>query len=155
MGNRTKLIVAGVGVAVFGWWATSPPTEIAFDDSCNPKGVQARISERLNTRTFWNNQLTAAEREVQNLQEEPAKQAQINKSTQDVQRIADAALEKFYMQHPELRPSAATQESQKLRDMADAIDAAQLDQQMEKYRLKRIAMLQRCEREIERFAPRN
>ena len=115
----------GAGVVLGIWYILAPtPGEIILPQ-CEPDGVVAKISERAHGTTFWQTQLPYVQKQLSAALNWDSDQASANARDRTAQEMANAYLERTYVEHPELAPSIAQRRADQLRAAADAIEDAE------------------------------
>ena len=128
--TTTNILLLLGGVAVF-LWATLPPQKVAFDRTCEIKGLQAHVSETLHGGRFWRAQLDAAIKARQWQERLPAEMAHWRDGNGDTATPLESKMSRLSSEEP--RDAAAQQE-------AEAAEQRQ--------RLGEIAWLTTCENAI-------
>ena len=132
---RDALVLAG-GLALF-FWATLPPDKVAFNDDCDAVGGPASFSAAIYRRSFWRAQLDAAVAERNDLLTQPARRAR-NEDEEKREARENPAREEKMMR-------LSREQEQQEADASDAYKREQHEAALQSARLKRIAMLMRCE----------
>ena len=131
---RDALILAG-GLAVF-FWATLPPSKVAFDDQCEPAGGPATFSAMIYRGSFWQSQLDAAIAERNDLLAQPARRAR-NQAEAEREARENPAMEERMMRL-----------SRDQERIDDRYERERHEAALQSARLKRIALLMACETQI-------
>lgn len=138
----------GAGVVLGIWYILAPtPGEIILPQ-CEPDGTIARISERADGATFWRTQLPYVEKQLSAALNWDSDQASANARDRTAQEMANAYLERTYVEHPELAPSIAQRRADQLRAAADAIEDAENSAIVSDYMKKQAAAAQACKDKI-------
>lgn len=106
-------------------------------------GLINNFRKSLQGKNFWRNQLYEIDKVLDWELGEPKRRAEIDSELRQMVREFEKDERDFYKEYPDMRPSVAERRAQALRDQADAIEQAELDREIEKFRLQRIAELRK------------
>ena len=105
-------------------------------------GIANVVRAQLQGNAFWKNQLFEARRALEWAQTDPQRTAMRKERLETLLAQSKLRLEEFDRLHPRSKPSAASEEAERLRDAADGIEQAETDQYIESIRISRIARLE-------------
>ena len=128
-------------MALVAYFGISQPDEVSLDSDGEVSGVTNAVRELLQGEKFWSHQVKLIRRDIQIEKNRPARLADFNSSMTELLSDIKNFMEDFYTDFPQTRPSLAEQQAQALREKADAIEQAEIDSMLEKFRLKRIENL--------------
>jgi hypothetical protein len=134
------LLIAVAGLA---YVALSSPNEVVIDDRGRIDGFLNAARELIQGESFWEDQAHIAGRELQWELNEPSRMAELEREMHRLDADLDREMSEFYQQYPDMRPTNAERRAQRMRDRADAIEQAELDRELERLRLARIAELRK------------
>jgi len=117
---------------------TSAPSGIAVTKHGTPSGIINELKEMVQGRSFWQQQEKLIIKKIGILERQPAEDAKFEKEMALYESETRQDDKKFYKEYPDMRPSAAEQKAQHLRDQADAIEDQQFKSEMEQYRLSEL-----------------
>ncbi|SFE45915.1 hypothetical protein [Nitrosomonas sp. Nm166] len=119
------------------FWISSPGKVVVRIDGALI-GIQNDIREFLQKDSFWKDQLYFANREQETLRTQPERDQKLRIQLDRMIHENRQWMEQYYRDNPSSRPSPATMQSNALREMADRIEQAELDQILDQIRRKRI-----------------
>jgi hypothetical protein len=122
MKGLSRLSIAIIFVALL-YWITLPPAAVALDSSCGIAGMDAKLSELVYGRTFWQSQLKAIDASIAGLSVVP----DAPDSSKDIRNAIEAKMSRL---------------SDQAAEGTTASGSESYDQQ--KARFARIALLARC-----------
>ena len=140
--------MAGV-LVVYSVMGGTANAEIRLDERCDPKGMVASLHSKASPQSFWNGQLQEVDREIEKEMRWPQELQEINRIVDTAIAESQRHLEELYRRDPFSRPPPPTQAEQ-LRMKADEVEQRENNVLIEKYRLDRIAFLERCRSLIRR-----
>jgi hypothetical protein len=122
-------IVVAVAVVVL-----SPPGHLVLRDSCTIDGAINRARAAIQRERFWVKQLTYLDRDLAFAREWPNRsahmRAEMDSAMEPILSDFNADTEKWYREHPELRPTPEDQQAEQLRDQANAAEARDVELHM-------------------------
>jgi hypothetical protein len=124
-----------------GYLLASSPGEVVLKTDGSITGLQNNFREFLQGERFWFDQKYLANRELNELQEQPERDRQLRIKLDEASRKFQQGLEKLYRENPQLRPSVSTQ-ADLLRERADRLDAADMKRMGDRFRQERMRDLQ-------------
>lgn len=130
-----------VAVLCMGYLYISSPGEVVVEENANVIGLFNKARESIQGKRFWKNQLIEVENELEWELGEPKRIAEFDREMRKDDREFQKEEEQFYQEYPDMRPSAAELKAEALRVRADAIEQAELDRELNQYRLQRIGEL--------------
>lgn len=142
-----RWLIAGVAFLI-GYWMLRPEPGAIILPQCEPDGALATISERVHGVAFWRVQLPYIRRQISTELNWDSYQQEARAKERAALDIANAGLEKMYVQHPELAPSPAQRRAEQLRALADAVEDAENSAIVSDYMRKQAAGAQACEAKI-------
>ena len=130
-----------VAVLCMDYLYISSPGEVVVEENANVIGLFNKARESIQGKRFWKNQLIEVENELEWELGEPKRIAEFDREMRKDDREFQKEEEQFYQEYPDMRPSAAELKAEALRVRADAIEQAELDRELNQYRLQRIGEL--------------
>jgi hypothetical protein len=149
MSKGRALFITAV-VALLGWMVW--PSGAQLNGKCEANGVFAALSEKLFGERFWQAQLPSVRASISQAESGAAMQRRIQSESEDAIQRARASMREVYEKHPSLRPSPAAEQAGRLREDANAIEAAEAFQRMSAFYEEMAADARHCEAKIK--APR-
>lgn len=146
---KSKWIITAAVTLLVAFIGFSSPGEVVIDVRGKPKGIVNEIRAVFQGNKFMKDQLVFARKQLRQALDEPAKQAAIDKEMEPFFEELRQDEEQFYKDNPDLRPTAAEIEAEKLRRRADEIEQAEFDRMLEDIRKDRIAELVKIIRFLE------
>jgi len=116
---------------------------ISIDQQENPVGIVNTLREIVFPSHFWEEQERLIENKIADLEDQPRQDAEEERLNRELDRQLKQDSEKYYLEHPEERPSVAEQKAQALRDKADEIENIEVKAFLEKSRLEDLAEYRR------------
>jgi len=144
-----KIKVAFVIVSSLSYFYFSTPGEVVVQVNGEVRGVFNKFRVVLKNKQFWKNQLKEIDKELTWELTEPERTAISNQELEILEQQFKKEDEQFYRDNPDMRPSPSEIEVEKLREQADAIEQAELDKELEQYRLNRIDELYKIRKHVE------
>ncbi len=129
-------------------WATYPPETLRINDACMPISSLQTASASIYGDRFWRRQIQASIVERERLERELLAVAAIAALQGEGELKVNALLEEQYRLYPQLAPTRAERYASQLRTQADAIEAAELQANVNVLRAREIEWLTRCEGEM-------
>ena len=139
---KIKILFTGIILGI-AYLCISRPGEVVVKDSGKVDGVINHARKMFQGKRFWKNQLIEIDKELKWELGEPKRKAEFDRELRLMDREFENEDKEFYREYPDMRPSAAERQAEALRERADAIEQAELDRELEKFRLQRIAELRR------------
>jgi len=136
-------IIAGLILVILAFMGFYTIENISIGKQGNPVGIVNTLRETIFTSHFWKGQERLIENKIAKLEDQPRKDAEEERLNRELDRQLKQDSEKYYLEHPEERPSAAEQKAQALRDRADEIENADVKAFLEKSRLEDLAEYRR------------
>lgn len=134
--------VGGIAIAVvFLFLYFSSPGKVVVDEQGKVSGLINNARSLVQGPSFWEDQLLEVNSELDWHLKEPQRQAELQRELENMSREFDRSMEEFYREYPDMEPSAAERQAEALRERADQIEQDELDRQLERLRLERIAEL--------------
>ena len=140
--TKFKILFTGIILGVV-YLCISNPGEVVVQDSGKVDGVINHARKALQGKRFWKNQLLEIDKELKWELGEPKRNAEWDRELRLMDREFEKEDKEFYREYPDMRPSAAERQAEALRERADAIEQAELDRELEKLRIQRIAELRK------------
>lgn len=138
------LTVTSSGVLAFiVYVAMSSPGHLVVSERGEILGIVNVARAKLQGVRFWKEQLREAKIELKWSLAAPHRDAERNARIDALMTRTDQRLHEIYERYPKARPSPAEQKAEALREEADRIEQAELDQILEQRRLTRIADLEK------------
>jgi len=147
--RQILLLTIGVTALIALLW---PPQRLSVTESCNPDGTVSRVKALVQGRRWWRYQLGFLDLEIQRCKDEPARHARIRADVEALKTQTRQTMEGLYKEHPELRPSPEQRAADELRAQADALEQAELEEFIEKARVKELEWLSACRPQIQAMA---
>lgn len=120
----------------------SSPGEVVVDRHGEVVGLLNSARAQLQGSAFWRDLLREAKRELEWKRAAPERNAERQARLDAFLEKSKQRMDEFYKRHPEARPSDATDRAEALRERADDIEQAEIDEDLEKLRLKRLFELE-------------
>jgi len=137
------LTLTSCGVlALIAYIAMSSPGHLVVSQRGEIIGIANVARATLQGRRFWQEQAREAKNELKWKRSAPQRDAERNARIDALMARTDQRLNEFYERYPKAEPSPAEQKAEALREEADRIEQAELDQILEQRRLARIAELE-------------
>ena len=154
------LAAVGALIVIVGYLYLSSPGKLVVLDSGDVDGPTNQARQILQGQRFWENQLFEVNRELDDMLAWPQELAEFDREMErqsvEYKRDAELEWERFYRENPELRPTAAERKAQALRDradelmdLADDIELAQQDRELEEWRIQYVEELRRIRQLVE------
>ena len=144
-----SLLVLAMPVAVAGYLSLSSPEGVVVSTEGEVLGLFNNFRSHLQAGSFWEQQLAEAKRSLESKRSAPERDANRKARFDLLTEKVKAQIEDMYERNPKLRPSPATIEAERLREAADDIEQAELDQHLESRRQSRMLDLEKIIRVIE------
>lgn len=141
MSVRNIAWIIGIGALVGAYVVFSSPDEIVVNDSGEVEGILNKIRANVQGGRFWIDQLDLLNADLEWELKEPQRQAEMEKEMRQMELEMKKENEEFYRQNPDLRPSRAEAQAERLRERADEIETTEYDQEMEQMRIENIRRL--------------
>ena len=138
----TTILAAGATFASITYLYLSSPNALVLSKDGEIAGIANVVRAQLQGNAFWKNQLFEARRALEWAQTDPQRTAMRKERLETLLAQSKLGLEEFDRLHPRSKPSAASEEAERLRDAADGIEQAETDQYIESIRISRIARLE-------------
>ena len=138
----TTILAAGATFASITYLYLSSPNALVLSKNGEIAGIANVVRAQLQGNAFWKNQLFEARRALEWAQTDPQRTAMRKERLETLLAQSKLRLEEFDRLHPRSKPSAASEEAERLRDAADGIEQAETDQYIESIRISRIARLE-------------
>ena len=138
----TTILAAGATFASITYLYLSSPNALVLSKDGEIAGIANVVRAQLQGNAFWKNQLFEARRALEWAQTDPQRTAMRKERLETLLAQSKLRLEEFDRLHPRSKPSAASEEAERLRDAADGIEQAETDQYIESIRISRIARLE-------------
>lgn len=122
--------------------AMSSPGHLVVSERGEIIGIANVARSALQGRRFWQKQAQEAKIELKWNRAAPQRDAERNARIDALMARTDQRLNEFYERYPKAKPSPAEQKAEALREEADEIEQAELNQILERRRLARIAELE-------------
>lgn len=139
---KTPLAVLAIIAALLGYLAVSSPSRVVVKGDGTVEGLQNMVREALQRERFWSLQYHSAVAERNNLLGQPERDQKLRQELAKIGYESQARMDQLYRENPALRPSQAAKQAEALRELADRIEQAELDQMLDMYRRKRLAELE-------------
>jgi len=146
---KIKIIVVGA-ILILAYLFLSSPEKVVVDTYGNVNGVINKSKALVQGKSFWNDQLQEIDKELAELTSRPERMAKLAEYTRKLLQESDQRMEEFHERYPENRPSEEQVYADKLREEADKIEHEEIMKLLEKFRIKRIAKLQKIKMLVER-----
>lgn len=150
-GRRSKIrvtfvlsLVALVTISAFAFIVSTSSERVEIDQICNPVGFWARIKANIRARTFWLEQEAMIDAEIARLSAAPAALRAEDLMLAEAMADVDAQMEQTYRDHPEYRPSPSKVTADRLRQLANDIEAAETRRLVEESMERRRVALEAC-----------
>jgi len=138
-GRLKALAVLMLGAIAF--LCISSPDGVVVNRTGEVAGVVNSGRELLQGRRFWERQLHLARAELEWQRTQPARDAAFKREDGKMMRDLKNTMEDAYQENPGMRPSPASAQADALRDAANELEHAEIEQMLEAARLRRIADL--------------
>lgn len=145
MRKRTAaLLITCAGVSIFAvYLIVSSPKGVVVTEDGAVNGLLNIARSGLQGTKFWQQQRQAALAKIAWLEYQPKRTAGVKERMAELDAKAEAKLQEAFAKHPSIKPSAAQQRADELREEADRIEQDELDMKFEQARLRQIQHLQR------------
>ena len=144
-----SLLAVTVPVGTAAYLLISSPEGIVVSTEGEVQGIFNMARSQLQAGDFWEQQLAEARRNLESKRSAPEREANRKARFDLLTEKTRKQMEVMYERNPKLRPSPATTEAERLRDAADDIEQAELDQHLESRRQSRMIELEKIIRAIE------
>ena len=134
-------LVFGFLILIFLYLNFSSPDKVVVDSSGNISGLINNLRETIQGNGFWEKQLQVAKSDLEWELSEPKRQAELDNELNQIMKETDESMEDMYREFPDMRPSKAETQAEKLRDRADEIEQQELDRELELMRQEAIIEL--------------
>ncbi|MBD9530627.1 hypothetical protein IB233_03135 [Comamonas sp. CMM01] len=142
--RNAALLITCAGVSFFAvYLVISSPKGVVITEDGAVKGLLNVARSGLQGTKFWQQQRQAVLAEIAWLEGQPERSAGVRKRIAELDATAEARLQEAYAKHPSIKPSAAQQRADELREEADRIEQDELDMKFEQACLRQIQHLQR------------
>lgn len=135
---RRAMLTICAAAAMLAYLALTSPDGLVVRSDGSVSGFFNILREKIQGQSFWQQQLAKAQASLDWELAAPERRAELDRKI-DIYR---QAREEMYQRHPSLRPSAAEEHAEALRDEADRIEAAKLERWLEERRVRRISELE-------------
>ncbi len=135
--RRLMLTICGA-VSLVAYLAFTSPDGFVVRSDGSVSGFFNVLREKVQGQSFWQQQLAKAQASLEWELAAPERRAELDRKMDSYRQ----AREEMYQRHPSLRPSAAEEHAEALRDEADRIEAAELERWLEERRVRRISELE-------------
>ncbi len=135
--RRLILIVCAVA-SMLAYLAFTSPDGLVVRSDGSISGFFNVLREKIQGQSFWQQQHAKAQASLEWELAAPERRAELDRKMGTYR----PAREEMYQRHPSLRPSAAEEHAEALRDEADRIEAAELERWLEERRVRRITELE-------------
>jgi len=139
---KIKIMIVGA-VLIVSYLLFSSPEKVVVDVHGDVIGVSNKSRELLQGKSFWNEQLQEIDKELAELITRPERMAKFIENIRKITQKHNQSMEEFYKKNPEIRPSAAQVKADALKREADRVEDEEIMKDVEKFRIKRIAELQK------------
>ena len=140
-----SLCLAALTAVVFAYW---PADGVVIGKDCKPDGYPAHIKALTQGDRFWANQVDNIDEGERLKARRLSAIASFNSKVEESVKRANKTVEDLYAKRPELRPTAAAQAAESLRERADAIEHAELQVLMDRLSAERSTVLAACRQKI-------
>jgi len=134
---------------IFAYLLLSSPGEVVVNEQGQIDGLMNRTRELLQRKNFWEGQQRFVQKELKLELDEPTRMTEFKESMRELEENARHVMEKRYQEYPEMRPSPAQRQANALRELADKIEFAEFEREMELATRKRIERLRQVQHYIE------
>jgi flagellar biosynthesis GTPase FlhF len=139
-------VVGAMVLLIIGLILFVPPNDVVVSPSGQIHGNINRIREAVLGERFWEKQLLEVQKDIAWRETQPIVDAAIEADSRRFEAEEDREQEDLYAKHPELRPSLAELQTEKLRALADAIESKdqtrmiEIDRQrsLQRYQIKAV-----------------
>ena len=135
------LCVSLLSVTHFAYW---PENEVAIGSECKPQGALSRLQAQAQGDRFWIGQIESIDANERVRKRQAGAIAAANANLEKVSERTEKTMEDLYTKHPALRPKPASVAATALRDRADEIGNAELQESIDKLLAERAAALSAC-----------
>ena len=146
---KIKIIVVGA-ILILAYLFLSPPGKVVVDTYGDINGVINKSRASLQGKSFWNDQLQEIDKKLAELTSRPERMAKLDENIRKILQESGQRMEEFYEQNPEIRPSDEQVYANNLREEADRIEYEKTMKLLEKFRIEKIAELQKIKILVER-----
>ena len=136
------ILISSIGIL----WLSEK--NVAVDKNCRPDGFIAAVRAQIQGERFWSDQIENIDLRLKSSEKQARLIASMNSKLEAASRDSDATIEKIYLKNPALRPSAAQQIADLLREQADQIESAESDKLLAEISAKNIQFLRACRVQI-------
>lgn len=136
--RRRSILIACAVASMLAYLAFTSPEGLVVRSDGSVSGFLNVLREKVQGQSFWQQQLAKAQASLEWELAAPERRAELDRKVDSYRQ----AREEMYQRHPSLRPSAAEEHAEALRDEADRIEAAELERWLEDRRARRISELE-------------